>query len=131
MQVARNILVAFLSAWLGLPHTAWAQPPSVVDQTTLDQAIAVRAQQHDADRQAIRRMLERSQVRELAAHAGLDITRAEAAVGTLGATELHRLAEQARLVDDSLAGGQSTVTLPTTTIIIGLLVLILLIVALK
>jgi hypothetical protein len=103
----------------------------VVDQATLDEAVATRAHQSDTDRRAIRRMLERHQVREIAARAGIDIKRAEAAVGTLDSTELHQIAEQARAVDDSLAGGGSSVTLSTTTIIIGLLVLILLIVALK
>jgi hypothetical protein len=102
-----------------------------VDQATLDRTIAAHVQRSDADRGAIRHLLERQEVREVAARAGIDITRAEAAVATLDAAELHEIAEQARAVDDSLAGGQSRITLSTTTIIIGLLVLILLIVALK
>jgi hypothetical protein len=107
---------------------ARAQEPSLVDQATLDQAVAARALQIDADRSAIRRVLQRREVRDLAARAGLDLTRAEKAVATLDADELQQLAEQARVVDGSLAGGQS-ITLSTTTIIIGLLILILIIVA--
>jgi hypothetical protein len=45
--------------------------------------------------------------------------------------DLSALAAQARQVDEALAGGQSQITLSTTMIIIGLLVLVLLIVALK
>jgi hypothetical protein len=41
------------------------------------------------------------------------------------------MAAQARQAEQGLAGGQSRVTISTTMIIIGLLVLILLIVALK
>jgi hypothetical protein len=46
-------------------------------------------------------------------------------------SELARVAAQAREAEQGLAGGASTVTISTTTIIIGLLVLILLIVALR
>jgi hypothetical protein len=131
MQLVRKVLVVFLLPWLAFPVAARAQQPSVVDQATLDRTIAAHVQRSDADRGAIRHLLERQEVREVAARAGIDITRAEAAVATLDAAELHEIAEQARAVDDSLAGGQSRITLSTTTIIIGLLVLILLIVALK
>jgi hypothetical protein len=129
MRLARNILVVFLSAWLTLPLSAQAQQTSVADQETLDQAVTAHVQQADVDRGAIRRMLERQQVREIASRAGVDVKRAEAAVATLDGPELHQIADQARAVDDSLAGGQSKVTISTTTIIIGLLLLILIIVA--
>ena len=129
MRVTRTILVVFLSVWLVLPPAARAQQDPVADQATLDQAVATHAQRADTDRQAIRRMLERQQVREIAARAGIDVKRAEAAVATLDGTELHQIAEQARAVDNSLAGGQSRITVSTNTIIIGLLILILIIVA--
>lgn len=128
MQVARNILVAFLSTGLVLPVTLRAQQPPMVDQATLDRAIAAHLQRSDADRRTIRGLLERQQVREIAARVGIDIKHAEAAVATMDGPELQKLAEQARAVEDSLAGG-SSVTLSTTTIIIGLLILILIIVA--
>jgi hypothetical protein len=128
MRVARNILVVFLCTGLVLPVTARAQQPSMVDQATLDRAIAAHLQRTDADRRTIRGLLERQQVRELADRTGIDIKRAEAAVATLDGPELRELAEQVRVVENSLAGG-SSVTLSTTTIIIGLLILILIIVA--
>jgi hypothetical protein len=130
MRVVRNMVAVFLSLWLGLPVGARAQQPSAVDRAALDRAVAAHADRADADRLAIRRVLERAQVRQIAARAGIDMKRAESAVATLDGAELHDIAEQARAVDNSLAGGGS-ITLSTTTIIIGLLVLILLIVALK
>ena len=81
------------------------------------------------DREAIRRVLEIEQVRKVAEGAGLDLRRAETAVAALDDAEAGLIAAQARAVNAALAGGQSTVTISTTVIIIGLLVLILLIVA--
>jgi hypothetical protein len=74
-------------------------------------------------------VLEIEQVRKLAEGVGLDLKRAETAVATLDDADMGIMAAQARALNDALAGGQSTVTISTTAIIIGLLVLILLIVA--
>jgi len=132
MRVIRDRLVVLLTIWLVIaPATARAQQAHVVDQATLDRAVAAQAQQADADRQVIRRMLHHQQVREIAARAGIELTRAETAVATLDGAELQQIATRARAVDDSLAGGQGRVTISTTMIIIGLLVLILIVVAVK
>jgi len=100
----------------------------VADQATLDQAVADHVRQTSDDREAIRRVLENQKVREIAAGAGLDLKRAETAVATLDDAEVGLIAAQARAATDALAGGES-ITISTTLIIIGLLVLILLIVA--
>jgi hypothetical protein len=121
------IVLLFASA-VSLPISA--QQAHVADQATLDQAVADHVQQTADDRQAILRALENEQVRKLAGGVGLDLKRAEAAVATLDDAEVRLIAAQAQAVNDALAGGQSTVTISTTVIIIGLLVLILLIVAL-
>jgi hypothetical protein len=102
----------------------------VADRAALDQLVADHVRQKTDDRAAIRRVLQMEQVRDIAKGAGLDLKRAERAVATLEDAEVSRIATQARAVDRALAGGQSTVTISTTVIIIGLLVLILLIVAL-
>jgi hypothetical protein len=91
--------------------------------------IADHVRQRADDREAIRRVLEIEQVRKLAEGVGLDLKRAETAVATLDDADMGIMAAQARALNDALAGGQSTVTISTTAIIIGLLVLILLIVA--
>jgi hypothetical protein len=89
------------------------------------------ARDTDRDRDTVRLFLQRADVRAIAGRYGLDIRRAESAVAAMDASEAAQVAAQARVADETLAGGQSKVTISTTTIIIGLLVLILLIVALN
>ena len=84
----------------------------------------VSAQQHVADQIALDQV-----IAEVLEGAGLDLKRAETAVASLDDAEVGIIAAQARAVNDVLVGGQSKVTISTTVIIIGLLVLILLIVA--
>ena len=128
MPVVRTVLVLTLAMLLGLPATLRAQQATIVDPATLDRAVAAHAQRADADREAIRRVLDHQQVREVAAAAGIDMKLAQAAVATLDGAELQRIADQARAVDSSLAGGQS-ITISTTAIIIILLLVIILVIA--
>jgi hypothetical protein len=123
-----SMIVLLFASAVSLPISA--QQAHVADQATLDQAVADHVQQTADDRQAILRALANEQVRKLAGGVGLDLKRAEAAVATLADAEVRLIAAQAQAVNDALVGGQSTVTISTTVIIIGLLVLILLIVAL-
>ena len=123
----RTLVLALLFALaIWLPVSAQQH---VADQATLDQVVADHVRQKADDRETIRRVLEIEQVREVVEGAGLDLRRAETAVAALDDAEVGLIAAQARAVNDGLAGGQSTVTISTTVIIIGLLVLILLIVA--
>lgn len=129
MEGIRISVIALLFALVvGLPVSA--QQGHVADQATLDQVVADHVRQTVDDRDAIRRVLEIEQVRKLADGVGLDLKRVESAVATLDDADVGAVAAQARAVNDALAGGQSTVTISTTAIIIGLLVLILLIVVL-
>ena len=129
MRVLKSCLIIILSVLLSR-GTALAQQPHVVGAVLLDQMLAEKVRQQDADRAVIRDVLTRPQVREVAARAGLDIVRAEATVAMLDGKDLQEAAEQARQVQKDLAGG-GTVTMSTTTIIIILLVVILVIVAVK
>ena len=127
MEPIRTSVVALLFALaIWLPVSAQQH---VADQATLDQVVADHVRQKADDREAIRRALKIQQVREVAEGIGLDLKRAETAVAALDDAEVGLIAAQARAVNDVLAGGQSTVTISTTVIIIGLLVLILLIIA--
>jgi hypothetical protein len=112
------------------PSTGAARTTHVASGEALDRLVAADVARDDADRQAIRDLLQRTDVREIAAHAGLDIRKAEAAVSTLSGKDLQEAAVRARMAQDQLAGG-SSITITTTTLIISLLVVILLIVALK
>jgi hypothetical protein len=130
MQTRRSILGATVIALLFAP-AARAQQTHVISARALDQAVQQRVAQEQADRDAIRGVLQNPAVRNVAARAGLPMEKAEAAVSTLQGDELHRAANQARQVDAELAGGSDTLVLSTTTLIIIILLVILLIVALK
>ena len=122
-----STIVLLLAVAASIPVSA--QQAHVADRTTLDRAVADHIRQGADDRQEVLRVLENEQVRELAEGVGVDLKQAKAAIATLDETELGAIAAQAKVVNDALSGGQSTVTISTTVIIIGLLILILLIVA--
>ena len=127
MERIRTFLLAMLFALAVSPSLSAQQ--HVADQATLDQVVADHVRHKADDREDIRRLLKIAHVREAAKGAGLDLKRVETAVAALDDAEVGLIAAQARAANDALAGGQSTVTISTTVIIIGLLVLILLIVA--
>ncbi len=111
--------------------SALAQDRHVVDPAVVAGAVSQRVADQDKDRTAIHEVLSRPEVRDVAAKAGIDLSRAEAAVDTLNGPDLQQAAAAARNVNQALIGGATSVTLSTTTIIIILLVVILLIVAIK
>jgi hypothetical protein len=125
MHMFRRILGVTLAVMLCAP-AAWAQQGHVINKAALDQAVQQRVSQDQADRDAIRSVLQNPQVKRVAAKAGLSVEKAEAAVSTLQGDELRQAAGQARAVNQDLAGG-ATVVITTTTIIIILLVIILII----
>jgi hypothetical protein len=125
-RIRTSVLALLFASAIWLPVSAQQH---VVGQATLDQVLADHVRQKADDREAIRRVLELEQMRQVADGAGIDLKRAETAVATLDDAEVGRIAAQARAVNEALAGGQSTVEISTTVIIVFLLVLILLIVA--
>jgi len=124
------------TAGIVLPAVMLASPAAatqehVVDTSQLRAIVAERQAQQEQDRAAIREALGRSEVRQVAKTVGADMDRLTAAIDTFSTSDLERAADAARQVNDRLVGGASSITISTTTLIIGLLVLILLIVALK
>jgi hypothetical protein len=99
----------------------------VIGQAALDKAVQQRVSQEQADREAVVALLQRSEVRDIASKAGISIAKAEAAVSALRGNDLQQAAQQARQVQNDLAGGASTVVISTTTIIIVLLLVILIV----
>lgn len=130
MHVFRRILGTTLALLMCAPG-AWAQQTHVISTSALDQAVQQRVSQDQADRDAIRSFLHRSQVKDVASKAGLSLQKAEAAVSTLQGDDLRQIAAQARTADQQLAGGATTVVITTTTIIIILLVILLIVVIAK
>ncbi len=126
MLIVRRTLAVMLALWLAAPQVS-AQVAVTQTQAAIDRALAGQAAAAEADREAIRRVLERSEVKEVAGRMGVDVARIQSSVGVLDAAELAQVAEQARAVDQSLAGGATTIVITTTTIIIALLIIILLV----
>lgn len=137
MKLCRRVMTLTVAAVLAAVVTASAQQPAqtpsapatVASAEALDALLADQVRADDANRKIVHDVLNRTEVREVAAKAGLDLERARQAVSTLGGAELQEVAAQAQRVDTSLSGGASTVVISTTTIIIILLIVILLVVA--
>ena len=125
LLVALGLLVAATAAPAG------AQTSHSAPQSAIDAALQQKVSSAAADREAVLRLLERPEVQAVAGDAGLDLRLAKDAVTTIDGPELTELAERASQVEQSLAGGQSKITISTTFLIIALLVLIVLILALK
>ncbi|MGH9312935.1 MAG: PA2779 family protein [Vicinamibacterales bacterium] len=126
MRIVRKTLAVFLSLWLVAP-SAGAQQAHVADRAALDQAVAAATARADADRAAIRRVLARQEVKDVAAKLGVDMARAEPAVRLLNGTELAQAAEYASQIEQDLAGGATTIVITATTIIIILLIIIVIV----
>ena|SRR5687767_4891116 len=125
MRIVRRSLAVLLAALLVAP-AAQAQT-HVIAKSALAQAVQERVSQDQADREAIVSLLQRSEVRQIAAQAGLSLEKASAAVSTLQGQDLRDLATQARQANNDLAAGASTIVISTTTIIIVLLIVILIV----
>lgn len=125
MKVVRRTLAVCLAVLFMAP-AAGAQS-NVISKSALDKAVQERVTRDQADREAIRSLLQREEVRDVADKAGLSLDKALAAVSTLHGDDLRQLAEQSRQVDNQLAGGASTIVISTTTIIIVLLLVILIV----
>jgi hypothetical protein len=128
MRVFRRSLAVCLAVVFMAP--ALHAQDHVVGKSTLDKAVHERVAREQADREAITSLLQREEVRQVAARTGISLETAEAAVATLHGADLAEIAAQARAVENDLAGGQSAVVISTTTIII-ILLLVLLILALR
>ena len=125
MKLVRGTLAVGLAVLFMAPQAS-AQS-NVIGKSALDQAVQQRVAQDQADREAIKTLLNRAEVREIAGKAGLSLDKALAAASTLQGDDLRQLAAQARQADDQLAGGASTIVISTTTVIIVLLIIILIV----
>src|SRR5688572_25966268 len=126
MRTSVSILAIVLMVLTAMPRLG-AQSHTA-PQSALEAAVQQHVATASADREAVMRVLDRSEVKAVADSVGIDLRRATSAVSTLEGDELARVAAQARAVDTALAGG-ATVVVTTTMIIVALLVLILIIVA--
>jgi hypothetical protein len=129
MRMPVAVLAILLTVLTVVPRVH-AQASHAATQSAIDLALGQHVSTEAADRADVVRVLEHPAVKDVASHTGIDLRRATSAVAMIDGEQLGALAAQARQAEQALAGGQSKVTISTTVIIIGLLVLILLIVAL-
>ena len=128
MQFRNRIVTLVLLPAFLLASPAFAQQSRVVDAALMDQALANRTASETAQRDLVRRVLDRSDARQVAASLGLSAERASSAVGLLSGAELNTLAQHAVAVEaNDLAGGASTIVISVTTLLLVLIIVILLV----
>jgi len=106
-----------------------ANAETVVTDSELNAAMANRAENDAASREAILNLLGRDEIRGVTGRLGVDLTRVKAAVSTLSGEDLQAAAAQAQLADQALAGGDEKIVIGSTVLIIVLLVVIILVAA--
>lgn len=109
---------------LTVPTAARAQEHSMTQQD-LDAMVTAHAEQSNASRAVVEAFVARPDVVRAAEDAGIDVRKAEAAVTALSTEDVEQLAMQLDQLDSALAGGNGDITIPVTTVIIALLILIL------
>lgn len=127
MQISKKVVTLFLIPALLGSTQAFAQQTRVVDASVLSQALAQDARAETTQRDLVRRVLDRSDAREMAGRFGLSVEQANSAIATLSAADLNTLAQHAGTVEASaLSGGASTLVISTTTLLLVLIIVILL-----
>jgi ABC-type multidrug transport system fused ATPase/permease subunit len=119
---ALALTLVFLAA--SAPVTAATD--HVVSGSDIQRALRQQTQA-DTQRATILGLLQRQELRELAARAGLDMRSAESAVRTLEGEELTSLAQHASAAERELAGGVKTITISVVTLLLIVIIIILLV----
>src|SRR3954470_5751031 len=94
---------------LGMATTALAADgqaavPHAASPAALDAAMQQHAEATAADREAVLRVLDHAQVKEVAGRMGVDLRQAKSAVATMDAQQLAQVSVHATAVDQALAG---------------------------
>ena len=128
MYFANKISAVLLIPILLLSTSALAQQTRIVDAAAMNQALAAKAVSERGQRDLVLRVLDRDDVRGMAATMGLSVNNASAAVATLSGAELETMAAQASAVEAAaLSGGASTITISLTVALLLLIIVILLV----
>ena len=127
MRILIPLFIALLVTAAFPVWSASAEPVHAVGQAQMQAAISMQVGAQGAQRAAIQSLLARPEVRQLAASAGLDLVRAQAAASNLSGAELQRLAAQATAIQSQLAGGDQTVVISVTVLLLILILIVLLV----
>jgi hypothetical protein len=126
MRVVNRVAALLLVPMFVLSSPALAQQQAnVVDRAEMTRAVSDKIDRDGEHRDAIRRVLQRDQAREVAERMGLSLERAESAIATLDGEELGQLAQHAEAADAALAGGASYVVISVTTLLLLLILIVL------
>lgn len=126
MRLMNRIVALTLIPMFLLSAPALAEQHRIVDAAAMDQALAGKAETERTQRDAVQRVLDRDDVRQMAASMGLSVADARGAVATLSGAELGSLAAQAGAVEAAtLAGGANTIVISLTTLLLILIIVIL------
>lgn len=112
---------------LGLTAPLSAQTRGAVSVAELDAAVAERPA---PVRAAVMEFLATDRAEALAAGMGISVSELSAQVASLDDASLNRIAEQAGIDEEALAGGSDTIVITATTAIIIMLIVIILLVSL-
>jgi hypothetical protein len=121
-RMVTYLLVAILALGSPAAHAAAAR---IATQADLDGAIAKSLNDDAAARESIKSLLQRDDVRRLAQAQGLDVRRAEAAVGTLEGQELRDLSNLAAHAQTTLAGGDEVIRISLVALLLIIIIVIL------
>ncbi len=119
----RGVGVVLFVLAIGAGEAAAQQPAHVAGPDVLESAVLEHAAHAEQNRTRLQALLERDEVREIAAANAFDAEKLRDAAGTLSAEQLARIAPHLQAAEVALAGGQ-TITFNATTLIIVLLLII-------
>jgi hypothetical protein len=125
MRVVNRVAALLLLPMFVVSAPALAQQQSIVDREAMSRAIGEKVERERGDRDAINRVLQRDEARQLAERMGLSLERAESAVATLDGEDLRQLAQHAEAADAALAGGANYVVISVTTLLLLLILIVL------
>ena len=128
MHLVNKVVALLLASVFLVSSPALAQQARVVDSAALREALAIKADTELTQRELLRRVLDRDDVRQMAAGMGLSVEDASSAIATLSGVELGTLAQHANAVEAAaLAGGANTIAISVTTLLLVLIIVILLV----
>ena len=124
----KDLVAGTLAVVLGLGSLpAHAQERGVVvDRTAIEQAVSNKVRSDEGERAAIRTLLQRDEVKQVAGELGVDLRRADSRVASLEGKRLHETAAQATAANDALVGGTTTIQISVVTLLLVIIIIILL-----
>lgn len=125
----RKTILAAVGALLLVAAPVTAQEAGTVEAPEIEAALDAHHADADADRDAVRRVLDTPQLQEVADEMGVDVEQLQSAAEMLEGERLETAADHARDIEVQLAGGQNISISATTLIVVLLLVILIVVVA--